>query len=156
MWSIYRLRAISRLTLRDSYDLFLASSLLAALKVVIFFAGFRAARKLAARRFLSLSRTMQDELNEATRIARFAAIVARIFGARCLTRSLMLQWLLLLYGIQSSLVIGVERVIAGLDAHAWIEVRGQLLIDDANVRLQFAAFEPFEGPGPDSTIRELL
>ena len=39
----------------------------------------------------------------------------------CLTRSLLLRWLLRRRGIESDLRIGVQLVQGQLDAHAWVE-----------------------------------
>ena len=61
--------------------------------------------------------------------------------ASCLTRSLLLRWLLRRYGTASDLRIGVcfqEGVFA---AHAWVEKDGIPVNDSPEVVAHFAAFD---------------
>ena len=58
----------------------------------------------------------------------------------CLTRSLLLRWLLRRRGIASDLRIGVQLVQGQLDAHAWVEVAGVPINDAPDVGQRFAAF----------------
>ena len=58
----------------------------------------------------------------------------------CLTRSLLLRWLLRRRGIASDLRIGVQLVQGRLDAHAWVEVAGVPINDAPDVGQRFAAF----------------
>lgn len=53
--------------------------------------------------------------------------------ANCLERSLTLQWLLKLHGVESSLCIGVRHDADQLAAHAWLEAGDRVLNDRANV-----------------------
>jgi hypothetical protein len=64
------------------------------------------------------------------------------FGGTCLPQSLVLQWLLQAQGIQTELQLGVRKDGGVLGAHAWVEYRGQPLLETADVRRRFAAFEP--------------
>lgn len=63
----------------------------------------------------------------------------------CLTRSLLLQWLLEREGIRADLRIGVRLVDGGLQAHAWVEREGQPIGETAEVA---DTFLPFEGALP--------
>lgn len=91
-------------------------------------------------------------------LARAVARAARRQPGRstCLARSLTLQRMLIARGYAARLRLGVRRPSAatdlahepawqqaGLAAHAWIEVDGQVVGDDAAA---VAAFEPFERP----------
>lgn len=60
--------------------------------------------------------------------------------ATCLTRSLLLIWLLRRRGVRSQLRIGV-RVEGGMAAHAWVEFEDVPVNDQADIRLQFLPFE---------------
>lgn len=60
--------------------------------------------------------------------------------ATCLTRSLLLRWLLRRRGIESDLRIGVKLDQGRLDAHAWVEVVGVPINDSQDVGQRFAAF----------------
>lgn len=61
-------------------------------------------------------------------------------GATCLTRSLVLGWLLQRRGVATELRIGVRLVGGVLDAHAWVEYLGVPVNDRRDVALQFAPF----------------
>ena len=62
-------------------------------------------------------------------------------GSRtCLTRSLLLGWLLRRRGVQSQLRIGVRLTQGALNAHAWVECEGVPVNDSLDVSAQFASF----------------
>ena len=67
------------------------------------------------------------------------------FGANCLTRSLLLVWLLRRRGVASDLRIGVRLLQGVLQAHAWVERGGVPVNDSALVSRDFA---PFDQPIP--------
>ena len=58
----------------------------------------------------------------------------------CLTRSLLLAWLLRRRGVFSQLRIGVRLTQGMLDAHAWVECDGIPVNDRPYVSTQFASF----------------
>ena len=63
------------------------------------------------------------------------------FPSTCLTRSLLLAWLLGRRGLCSELRIGV-RVIGGvLDSHAWVEQDGKPINDTPGIAGRFAVFD---------------
>ena len=62
------------------------------------------------------------------------------FPATCLTRSLLLGWLLRRRGVQSQVRIGVRLTQGALDAHAWVECEGVPVNDSPDVSSQFASF----------------
>jgi hypothetical protein len=65
-----------------------------------------------------------------------------VFGlVTCLTRSLLLRWLLRRYGTASDLCIGVRFEEGVLAAHAWVEKDGIALNDRPDVVARFAAFD---------------
>lgn len=61
--------------------------------------------------------------------------------ATCLTRSLLLRWLLRCYGTNSDLRIGVRFEVGKLTAHAWVEKDSIPLNEGPEVVARFAAFE---------------
>ena len=63
------------------------------------------------------------------------------FPATCLTRSLLLGWLLRRRGVQSDLRIGVRLIQGALDAHAWVECDGLPVNDRPDMINQFLPFE---------------
>ena len=72
--------------------------------------------------------------------------------ATCLTRSLLLGWLLRRRSVVSELRIGVRLTQDMLDAHAWVECEGVPVNDRPDVSAQFASFgdliplEAFQAP----------
>lgn len=60
--------------------------------------------------------------------------------ASCLTRSLLLEWLLRRNGIAAELCIGVQRTAQGIAAHAWVECAGRPVNDRADIAESFAPF----------------
>jgi hypothetical protein len=60
--------------------------------------------------------------------------------ATCLSRSLVLCWLLRRRGIPCELRIGVQLVRGKLDAHAWVEHEGIPINDTQDVAQRYAAF----------------
>ena len=62
------------------------------------------------------------------------------FPATCLTRSLLLGWLLQRRGMQSQLRIGVRLTQGALDAHAWVECAGVPVNDRPDVVSRFVVF----------------
>jgi hypothetical protein len=63
------------------------------------------------------------------------------FPSTCLTRSLLLNWLLRCRGVESELRIGVRLNDGKFDAHAWVEHEGKPLNDAKDIAARFAAFK---------------
>jgi hypothetical protein len=86
-----------------------------------------------------------QDLGRARSTARLVQHAARFspFRATCLTRSLVLWWLLGRQGIASDLRIGVAKEAARFQAHAWVEHLGVVLNEDDDVVQRFAALEGF-------------
>jgi hypothetical protein len=82
------------------------------------------------------SKAEVQALGEAVNIA-----ARHTLGPRsCLTRSLLLGWLLRRRGVQSQLRIGVRLTNGRLDAHAWVECEGVPVNDQPDVSTRFASF----------------
>jgi hypothetical protein len=80
-----------------------------------------------------------DTLEEGHKVARMVSIAARygFYRANCLKQSLVLWNLLQRRGIESDLRIGVNKDKETFNAHAWVELNGNLLIDSMPVRERF-------------------
>lgn len=63
------------------------------------------------------------------------------FPASCLSRSMLLEWLLRRRGVTSELRIGVSLERGTLRAHAWVEVDGVPVNDEPDIARQFASFD---------------
>jgi hypothetical protein len=59
----------------------------------------------------------------------------------CLTRSLLLLWLLGRRGLRAELRIGVKRVGSGIESHAWVEIAGMPVNDAPGVADRFTVFD---------------
>jgi Transglutaminase-like superfamily len=84
--------------------------------------------------------SLDEIMGMATAVNRAARLVR--IPANCLTRSLLLGWLLRRRGVDSQLRIGVQMNNGSLAAHAWVEYAGIPINDQPDVAEQFAAFQP--------------
>ncbi|MBC5765306.1 lasso peptide biosynthesis B2 protein [Ramlibacter albus] len=89
------------------------------------------------------SRDVVREIGRAVNIAGLHGLVR----VRCLSRSILLHWLLRRSGVQSQLRIGVRADRGGIRAHAWIELDGEPVNDAPGVRHEFSAFAPRDAAG---------
>ena len=99
--------------------------------------------KVPAQSALSLTIPVVKTLGETVNIAARHTP----FPVTCLTRSLLLGWLLHRRGVASDLRIGVRLTQGKLDAHAWVECEGIAVNDNPDVNAQFVSFGdliPFE------------
>ena len=92
----------------------------------------------------------------ADRLAAIAALV-NIAGryspgpSTCLTRSLLLLWLMRRRGVCGELRVGVRLVEDRLDAHAWVEYQGKPINDVQDVSERYATFDGPLSPGSFSS-----
>ena len=70
-----------------------------------------------------------------SQLAVVTDLAARAIRAEgpCLLRSLLLFWLLKARGERAELVIGIRKETAGLNSHAWIELRGTIIGDNVSM-----------------------
>jgi hypothetical protein len=80
---------------------------------------------------------------EIANLARLIAAAANhtFLPSTCLTRSLLLHSMLLRRGVASHLRIGVRKENQILKAHAWVEVAGVPVNDEADIGQRFAPFD---------------
>lgn len=64
-----------------------------------------------------------------------------IVRGNCLSKSIALRWLLRRKGIHAPLRIGARKAGNGLEAHAWVELDGQIINDSEEVRESYTIFE---------------
>ena len=74
-------------------------------------------------------------------VARPVNLVAVRLRATCLTRSLVLQWMLARRGVGTELKVGVRHEGGVLDAHAWLECGGVPVNDTVHGVQGFARME---------------
>ncbi len=85
----------------------------------------------------------EDETRQVRRARHMIRYTAKhgLYRGNCLSRSLVLWWLLRRQGIESDLRIGVHRDGKDFDAHAWVEHQGRPLNASKQVHEKYAAFE---------------
>ena len=88
----------------------------------------------------------QDEI---IRVAGLVNIAARRapFPSTCLSRSLLLTWILRRRGVGTDMRIGVRVTQGILDAHAWVEYAGMPINDRPDIAREFAPFSEIPSPG---------
>lgn len=69
-----------------------------------------------------------------------AAAKEGIVRGKCLEQSIVLWWLLLRKRLPAELRIGVRQSDAGLEAHAWVEVQGNIVNDSEDVLTEYVPF----------------
>jgi len=79
------------------------------------------------------------------RIAQLVVAAARLGGYTCLPRALVVQRILRDRGFAPELRIGVRKAGGALDAHAWVELDGQALMETPD--RDYVAFEPLGETG---------
>ena len=93
-----------------------------------------------------------DAAARGAQTARMVRAAARegLGRPNCLSRSLVLWWLLARQGFPAELRIGARKNDAALEAHAWVELAGRVLGEDNDPHTQFAAFEQPVAAAPRS------
>jgi hypothetical protein len=83
-----------------------------------------------------------ESLQSARRAARMVAAAAKegIAHGKCLEQSTVLWWLLLRKQTPAELRIGARQSAKGFEAHAWVEVQGNIVNDEENVRHDYVPF----------------
>lgn len=66
------------------------------------------------------------------------------YQGKCLLESVTLCYLLRREGYAADLILGARTLLGPLEAHAWVELGGQVLNDEPHVR---NIYEPLELPG---------
>lgn len=87
--------------------------------------------------------TDNGQLAVARAAARMIEAASRngIARGNCLSKSVALWWLLKRKNISAELRIGARKAGRELEAHAWVELDGQILNDADDVRDSYAAFD---------------
>ena len=85
----------------------------------------------------------ENQRGIAERITRATASAERYGPVKpnCLVRSLVLWWLLRRHGIDGELHVGARKTESRFEAHAWVEFRGIILNDGADVHERYSRFD---------------
>lgn len=125
---------------------FRASFLLPLVKISLRWQGYNGTYAFLQRRLPARPAPDDEQKDIPERVLR----ISRMVGAAqrhtplkitCLEESLVLWYLLRGQGIRSRLRIGVRKIDARFEAHAWVEHEGQALNQPGQLHRHYAAFE---------------
>jgi len=135
-----RLSRFCALAAAEQRTLLVAMALLPLFWVGLRLIGLAPLRSWLQRCVTAPARTISAE--EASRAGELVNAAARHgpFPATCLTRSLVLVWLLGRSGVRGEICLGVRMVRSKLDAHAWVERDGVPINDSPDVAHRYAPF----------------
>ena len=109
---------------------------------------FTSLQRRAARRPVQGSSPLEDPREFARAASRLVSAAARRLPLprNCLRESLVLWWLLQQRSITCELRLGGRRAQERFEAHAWVELQGEVLNDSPDVAMRFAPFQPADLP----------
>lgn len=141
-----RLAQLSALSRIERRQLFVSALVLPGAAVLLRIFGLRRVLRWGERRTAKVVASKSATSTPGEWIAatvRSAAIAARRgpFEMSCLPRSVTVWWLLRRRGVPAEMRIGVKKEDDALRAHAWVELKGELLTDPETVRDEFYRFE---------------
>jgi len=124
-----RLRKYLRLPAPDRRLLLEAAMLQAAVRLALWFLPARTWHRLSACVGIPMRHRPSACVVSPSRAAWAIAATTRVIPrSTCLVRALAAQRLLARHGYPSTLHLGVARAPHGLDAHAWLECQGAILL----------------------------
>jgi hypothetical protein len=143
---VSRWRRLLELSWADRWLLLQALALLPVAAVVL---RWRRLRSWQPVQGVPLGEPHAERLNRARAVARLVELAARRgpYRASCLERSVVLWWLLDRRGIRTDLRVGVRQGPRQLEAHAWVDLRGEVLNDRDEVGQVYCAFPQGLRPG---------
>jgi hypothetical protein len=152
-----KLRRFRKRPREDRTLILRAALILPAIETGLRLFGFRRCKqwieKLSPRSRLPQSMPASIQRETALRAVR-AVRSAELHGPanpNCLERSMTLWWLLRREGVDGELHIGARRDGPRFAAHAWVELSGQVLNDDAEVHQHYARFDaPIAASEPET------
>ena len=143
------LEELSRLDAREWADLAVCWMVVPAIGLGLWACGLQAMRRRLATSTRPTTLVDEATIRRLSQMPRWISIAARRspWRAKCLTRSLALQWILRRHGMESDLRLGVRREGAVVLAHAWIDCAALPGLDPAAQASGYAAFPDLEAGG---------
>jgi len=141
-----RLRQLAELTPLQWWIILVAIFMLPVIALSLRLSGFKQTKNRMSRLIptgIDSMSVREDELSRTLLISRAVAIAGNhgLFKANCLKQSLLLWWLLARRGIPSELKLGTQKIPQDtFSAHAWVEYRGNVLVDTVDVGERFLPF----------------
>jgi len=135
-------RKFRRLPAGEKAVFLAALGMLPPVRVGLRMLGLRRVQAVVGRRHQAQRQAEPDAaLRRARRTARLVAVAARYAGGTCLSRSVVLAFLLERQGISGQLRIGVRKGEKGFEAHAWVDAAGVSLDEGQDFGERYAAFD---------------
>lgn len=135
-----------RLPSSDRRLLFSTALLVWAVRLGLWLLPFRTLRRLLAKPAQKMAQAREADPTEIKRVVWAVETVSRyVPAATCLTRALVTHVLLTQRGCVALLRIGVAKTETGqLDAHAWIERQGKVIIGGMNDLSRYTLLPPLQ------------
>jgi hypothetical protein len=123
-----QLRRFLKLSLGDRLFLMTTFALLGAIRLGLYFLPFRTLLRLLK---LFPSQTPLSAARKSIKLIVWAVEVSSCYTpgqVKCLARALTTKTLLNWYGYSAELHLGIAKTTSGIEAHAWVEYQGHIII----------------------------
>jgi hypothetical protein len=139
-----RLQSFLRLPARERFLYLQTWLLLFRIRLMLWLLPYRRWRQTAAR-MIHIKSERQLERPQVNQITRAVKVTSRyVPQASCLTQALAAQTLLAKAGQRSQLRVGVTHKDGKVEAHAWVQVDGRVVIGGRESVARFSAFPTLE------------
>ena len=139
-----RLQSFLRLPARERFLYLQTWLLLFRIRMMLWMLPYQRWRQVAAN-MIRIGNERNLERPTVDRLARAVKVMSRyVPGASCLTQALAAQTLLAHAGQRSQLRVGVTQNGGKLEAHAWVQVEGHVVIGGRQSVARFSAFPTLE------------
>lgn len=139
-----RLQSFLRLPARERFLYLRTWLLLFRIRLMLWVLPYRRWRQIAAQ-MIRVENERQLERPQVNQITRAVRVMSRyVPQASCLTQALAAQTLLANEGQRSQLRVGVTQNDGKLEAHAWVQIDGRVVIGGRESVVRFSAFPTLE------------
>lgn len=139
-----RLQSFLRLPARERFLYLRTWLLLFRIRLMLWVLPYRRWRQIAAH-MIRVENERQLDRPQVNQITRAVRVMSRyVPQASCLTQALAAQTLLANEGQRSQLRVGVTQNDGKLEAHAWVQIDGRVVIGGRESVVRFSAFPTLE------------
>lgn len=139
-----RLQSFLRLPARERFLFLRTWLLLFRIRLMLWVLPYRRWRQIAAH-MIRVENERQLDRPQVNQITRAVRVMSRyVPQASCLTQALAAQTLLANEGQRSQLRVGVTQNDGKLEAHAWVQIDGRVVIGGRESVVRFSAFPTLE------------
>lgn len=139
-----RLQSFLRLPARERFLYLRTWLLLFRIRLMLWVLPYRRWRQIAAH-MIRVENERQLDRPQVNQITRAVRVMSKyVPQASCLTQALAAQTLLANEGQRSQLRVGVTQNSGKLEAHAWVQIDGRVVIGGRESVVRFSAFPTLE------------